>query len=249
MRMVGRKDILPICIKAGALDDDLPRRDLWISPHHAMYLEGVLIEAKDLVNGVTIIQAERVDKVEYFHVELETHNVIFAEGAFSETFVDDDSREMFHNAPEYRVLYPAAVTTTAQYCAPRLRDGYEVEALRRRIALRAGLVSEETSASAGELRGFIDRITPHVIEGWAQNVDHPEAPVCLDIYAGGRLIGQVLANVYRYDLEQAGLGGGHHTFRFTPPAGIMFAPDAVEVRRSLDGAVLYPRKISVAAAA
>ena len=138
---------------------------------------------------------------------------------------------------------------TAQYCAPRLRDGYEVEALRRRIALRTGLVSEETSASAGELRGFIDRITPQVIEGWAQNIDHPEAPVCLDIYAGGRLIGQVLANVYRYDLEQAGLGGGHHTFRFTPPAGIMFAPDAVEVRRSLDGAVLYPRKISVAAAA
>ena len=57
--VMGRKDILPVCIKAGALDDNVPRRDLWISPHHAMYLEGVLIEAKDLVNGVSIVQAER----------------------------------------------------------------------------------------------------------------------------------------------------------------------------------------------
>ena len=100
---MGRKDILPICIKAGALDDNVPHRDLWISPHHAMYLRigGVLIEAKDLVNGVTIVQAERVENVEYFHVELETHDVIIAEGALSETFLDDDSRGMFHNAHEY----------------------------------------------------------------------------------------------------------------------------------------------------
>jgi hypothetical protein len=34
--VMDRKDILPICIKAGALDDNLSKRDLWISPHHAM---------------------------------------------------------------------------------------------------------------------------------------------------------------------------------------------------------------------
>jgi hypothetical protein len=57
--IVGREDLLPICFKAGSLGDSVPNRDLWISPHHAMYLEGVLIEAKHLVNDVSIVQAER----------------------------------------------------------------------------------------------------------------------------------------------------------------------------------------------
>ena len=235
--VMGRKDILPVCIKASALDDNVPKRDLRISPNHAMYLDGVLIEAKDLVNGSSIVQAESVEQVEYFHIELESHDIIVAEGAMSETFIDDDSRGMFHNAHEYRVLYPAAAAV-ARYCAPRLDDGYEVEAIRRRLARRAGLVSEETSTLAGQLRGFIDRITPHVLEGWAQNVDHPEAPVCLDIFAGDRLIGQILADCYREDLKQAGIGSGHHGFEFVLPAELLFAPKDIDVRRSVDGAAL-----------
>ena len=119
--VMGRTDILPICFKAGSLDENVPSRDLWISPHHAMYLDGVLIEAKDLLNGVSIVQAERVEKVEYFHIELESHDVIIAEGALSESFIDDDDRGMFHNAHEYRTLYPDAAAFPQRYCAPRLR--------------------------------------------------------------------------------------------------------------------------------
>ena len=80
-----------------------------------------------------------------------------------------------------------------------------------------------------------------MIAGWAQNVDHPEAPVCLDIFAGGRLIGQVLANRYREDLERAGLGSGRHAFEFTPPLALMTTSLDVEVRRSFDGARLCSR--------
>jgi hypothetical protein len=118
--VMGRKDILPVCIKAGALGENLPERDLWISPNHAMYLSGVLIEAKDLVNGVSIVQAERVESLAYFHIELDAHDVIIAEGALSETFIDDDSRGMFHNAHEFRSPYPDTSAGTMQYCAPRL---------------------------------------------------------------------------------------------------------------------------------
>ncbi len=138
--VLGRKDILPVCIKAGALGTNMPVRDLWISPHHAMYFSdqgGVLIEAKDLVNGISIVQAERVDKVEYVHVELETHDVIIAEGALSETYLDEDNRGMFHNALDYDTLYTGdGAQLPTRYCAPRLEDGYAVEDVRRRIAAR-----------------------------------------------------------------------------------------------------------------
>ena len=238
--VMGRKDILPVCIKADALADNVPRRDLWISPNHAMYFEGVdkggvLIEAKDLVNGASILQAERVDQVEYFHIELESHDVIIAEGALSESFIDDDSRFMFHNAHEYREKYPDRVTGAAKYCAPRCDSGYEMEALRQRIALRAGLTPGCEATLTGNVRGYVDRVTKERVAGWAYNIDHPEAPVCIDILAGGVLVGQVLANRYRADLEQAGIGDGCHSFEFVPPPEKPLAPEQVEVRRSLDG--------------
>ena len=220
-----------------------PKRDLRIPPHHAMYfrdtnIDGVLIEAKDLVNGVSIVQAESVDEVEYFHIELDTHDVIIAEGALSETFLDDNSGGMFHNAHEYDALYPDVVTAPAHYCAPRLGEGYEVEAVRRAIAQRAGLLRASDGPRTGELRGYIDIVSETAIAGWAQSVDHPEAAVCLDIYAGDRLIGQALANCHREDLKRAGLGSGHHGFAFTLPAGLAIGSDTVQVRRSLDGAAV-----------
>jgi hypothetical protein len=92
--------------------------------------------------------------------------------------------------------------------------------------------------------GFIDRVTPRTIEGWAQNVDHPEAPVCLDVFAGGILIGQLLANRHRRDLEGAGIGSGHHSFVFTLPEDFAFAPDDIEVRRSLDQTRLAPSTLA-----
>jgi Hint domain len=236
--VMGRKDILPVCIKAGALGDNVPRRDLWISPNHALYLDGMLIEAKDLINGVSVVQTDSAERVEYIHVELETHDVIIAEGALAESYIDDDNRLLFQNAHEYREKYAEVASGRAQYCAPRRDDGYEVEAVRQRIALRAELPAANPDTAAGALRGYVDRVTAACVAGWAQNLDHPEAPVCLDIYAGGQLIGQVLANSYREDLQKAGMGSGRHSFEFTLPPELVVAPDEIEVRRSLDSVAL-----------
>src|SRR5262249_41163593 len=152
----------------------------------------------------------RVDEVEYFHIELESHDVIIAEGAPSETYLDDGERGKFHNVHEYHLLHPDELPgVLARCCAPRLEDGHEVERVRQRIALRAGLrASPQAEPRIGTLRGYVDLIRSNRIAGWAQNVEHPEVPVALDIYAGGQLIGQVLANRYRKDLEHAGLGSG-----------------------------------------
>jgi glycosyltransferase involved in cell wall biosynthesis len=170
--------VLPICIKAGALDVDQPRRDLWISPQHAMFLEGVLIEAIDLINGVSIIQADAVEHVDYFHLELDAHDIIIAEGALSESFVDDDSRGIFQNAHEFAALYPnTPPVRPARYCAPRLAFGTQVEAARQHIAQRAGIAYTPPSAVRGPRALVIDSRLPQLGHDGGANaiLDHVRA--------------------------------------------------------------------------
>jgi autotransporter-associated beta strand protein len=248
--ILGRQDILPICIRPGALGDGVPRRDLWISPHHAMFLAGVLIEARDIVNGTSIVQPTQVDEVEYFHLELETHDVILAEGAPSETFVDDDSRMMFRNAHEYALLYPNEPRNPARFYAPRLNEGYEVEAARHQIDARAGLRESDIVRSAPRLRGFVDLLAPGRVAGWVQLPDRPDVPLCVDTLTAGRLIGRALANVYRGDLVAAGIGHGRYGFDLTLPAEI--DPATVEVSCTIAGAALpltHTARVRIAAAA
>ncbi len=123
----------PILFRAGALGDGLPRRDLLVSPDHAMFIDGVLVPAKALLNGSTIVQERDLDRVDYYHVELDSHDVLLAEGAPSESFLHDGNRGQFHNSAEHPVLYPNA-QATGERCAPRVDCGFALEAIRQRLA-------------------------------------------------------------------------------------------------------------------
>jgi hypothetical protein len=178
------RDILPIRFKAGCLDDDVPKRDLCISSKHALLIDRLLVPAELLINGTSIQQYQLAGRIEYYHLELGSHDAIFAEGTAAETYVDCDNRDMFHNAAEFAERYPDDPNLRWQFCAPRLEAASpELVPIRDRIDRRAGAVSTHGSAEA--LLGHLDWCTPRGLAGWAFDSAHPEQRVRLEFLCDG----------------------------------------------------------------
>jgi hypothetical protein len=91
------KDTLPICITAGALGENLPIEDLYVSPGHRILTDCKMVCARDLVNGTTIFQDCDRDSVHYYHLELNKHSSIVANGVLSESYLDFNNRIVFED--------------------------------------------------------------------------------------------------------------------------------------------------------
>lgn len=130
--------IQPVRIRAGALGDGLPQRDLVVTGEHGMVIDGLVINAAALVNGNSIDWvplAELGDIVTYYHVETEDHDVILAEGAPAETFIDYLDRRSFDNYAEYLALY-GAERIIPEMDRPRISAARLVPAsIRKRLGL------------------------------------------------------------------------------------------------------------------
>ncbi len=134
--------VQPVRVSAGAFDDGVPRRDLWLSPDHAIFADGMLVPIKRLINGGTITQVP-VNGVTYFHVELPQHDLLLAEGLPAESYLDTGNRSNFANGGGAVALHPDFAEGTGQArrerysCAHFAVSDAEVEPVWRRLADRA----------------------------------------------------------------------------------------------------------------
>jgi hypothetical protein len=121
-----------VIVRKGALANNVPDRDLHITKGHSLYLDGVLIPVEFLVNHRNIVWDDRAQEVTVYHLELDTHDVLIANGAAAESYRDDGNRWLFQNTNAGWDQPPKPP------CAPVLTGGSVVDTVWRRILDRAG---------------------------------------------------------------------------------------------------------------
>jgi len=133
----------PVRIRRGAFAEERPQRDLVVSPDHCLFIDGKLIPAKLLINGMTIVQELEPRVVTYRHIELEQHAILLAEGLPTESYLDTGNRAYFSNSGLALVLHPefhvnAGLKCWAEdACAPLAVSAEAVQPIWRMLAERA----------------------------------------------------------------------------------------------------------------
>lgn len=137
--LAGNTRVAPVVFKAGSLGPNMPVRDLSVSPEHAVFVDHVLVPAYLLVNGRSIYQDMARDRVEYFHIEFAAPEVIFTDGAPTESYVAHDNRAMFSNHAEYQELYgeEAAEQGEKRRRFYMIFEGAGLDAIRERLKAEA----------------------------------------------------------------------------------------------------------------
>ena len=147
-RFADRQRMLPVRISAGALAENVPSRDLFVSPGHAIGIDGVLVHASALVNGKTIVRETSMPLTfTYFHVETEIHELLIAENTPAESFLEAVADVRSDNHPERAEL--AGTPAEAEMTLPRVKAARQVPAsIRAMIVARASLIAPELSIAA-----------------------------------------------------------------------------------------------------
>jgi hypothetical protein len=148
--------VAPVRIQRGAFYNNVPHIDLLLSPDHAIFVDGKLICARQLINGATIRQQLDWTVADYCHVELDQHAILLAEGLPAESYIDTGNRGFFENSGAPLVLHPD-LTDKTDYptretgsCAPFVWDEASVRPVWQRLADRAAATDLPVRATTTE---------------------------------------------------------------------------------------------------
>ena len=222
----------------GSIADGMPRQPLFVSPGHTMLVGETLVLADDLVNGITITREEPRAEWSYFQLDLGVHDLVLANGTWSESFADCGSfRDDFDNADDFRARFPDHVAPDAPIlCAERPTGGPALHAAISHTARRA--LDVQGQVAPGRLEGRIEGVAaPCRVKGWAVDADHRGKPVMLDVLLDGKVIGQTIACAPRKE------AGDHGRLNFVfDGSGKLTTHELLRlvVRRAEDGQAVAP---------
>jgi hypothetical protein len=129
--------VWPICVSRDAFGENQPARDLWLSPGHNIFSEGVIIPIEAVVNDKTVVQ-HRLETVEYWHLELDAHDIILSEGLPSESYLDTGNRRAFANGGGFVELHPDfRPNHWSDTCVPLKKEGEEINRTKTALLARA----------------------------------------------------------------------------------------------------------------
>ena len=138
------REVRPIRFLPDSIAPAIPCRDLLVSPDHAVLVEGGLIPARLLVNDATILQDTASASVRYFHVELDAHSILLAEGLPAESYLDTGNRGMFENAAAPLLLHPDMASgqrrRESESSIELVTDAARVEPVWRHLTARARIL-------------------------------------------------------------------------------------------------------------
>jgi hypothetical protein len=250
---VNRHRATPVVVRRHAIADDVPCRDLYITRGHALYLDGVLIPVEELINHRSIAWVEEAQAIEYYHIELDSHDVIWGDGAAVETYREDANEAAYLNAetrPETPPMPPYA---------PVLHEDPRVKRIWRTLSDRAGRPDLAFTEDPDlHLRADGVRLTAEAVVGrlvWRFRLNGPVAdlrivsrsaiPSMIGLEQDQRRLGVALRKILLrnhgvitiVDLEEKQLQAGFH------------GAEPTQRHRWTDGEAVLPRQLLAACGA
>jgi autotransporter passenger strand-loop-strand repeat protein len=140
--------VWPVRLRRDSFAPGLPKRDLWLSPDHNLAFEGSLIRAGALINGRSVEQV-RAERVVYWHVELDAHDILISDGLPTESYLDTGNRSGFENGGTFVEAHPDfGPRHWADTCLPLALEGPAVAAAKARLLANLAAAGHEVDREA-----------------------------------------------------------------------------------------------------